>query len=198
MSCGVRTFRHKAEGPVDLEFSCVIQAGELLVVSRFPDDWREKVQNEIARSNGINENTPFPRHGCREDQPETAPKSPALTVDHPRAAELIKLFDPLLAQGHVALLSSDLSSLSSACSAIQDCDHNYLVKFAMQRAARKIGSPRSVVAICKEALASWKASQVLDGAGAKLPTREEIDEMCRRDKEALRKAQAEVNRRYRK
>src|ERR1035437_3870804 len=55
VSCGVRTFRHKAEGPVDLEFSCVIQAGELLVVSRFPDDWREKVAKSIPRSNGINE-----------------------------------------------------------------------------------------------------------------------------------------------
>ena len=65
VSCGVRTFRHKAEGPVDLEFSCVIQAGELLVVSRFPDDWKQKVQNESGRSNGINENTSFPRHGCR-------------------------------------------------------------------------------------------------------------------------------------
>jgi hypothetical protein len=158
LSCEVKTFRYKLEGPVDADISCVIQAGEILVTSRFPDDWREKVANAIPRSNGINENTSFPRHGCREEAPKLAPKPPALTVDHPRAAELIKIFDPLLAAGHVALLSSDLSSLSSACSAIQDCDHNYLVKFAMQRAARKIGSPRSVVAICTEALQSCQAS----------------------------------------
>jgi hypothetical protein len=51
VSCGVCTFRHKAEGPVDLEFSCVIQAGELLVVSRFPDDWKEQVAKSFPRSN---------------------------------------------------------------------------------------------------------------------------------------------------
>jgi hypothetical protein len=55
-----------------------------------------------------------------------------------------------------------------------------------------------VVAICTEALASWKASGVLEGAGLKVPTRAEIDEMCKRDMEKLRKGQAEINRRYKK
>jgi hypothetical protein len=203
VSCGVKTFRHKAEGPVDMEFTCVVQAGELLVVSRFPDDWRQKVENAIPRSNGINENTPFPRHGCREDSvtipsnggsPIPTSATQALTVDHPRAAELIKIFDPLLAAGHVALLSSDLSSLSSACSAIQDCDHNYLVKFAMQRAARKIGSPRSIAPICTEALASSKASKVLTGAGLKDPIWDEIEAQAAREREALRVARENVRR----
>lgn len=109
VSCGVKTFRHKAEGPVDLEFSCVIQAGELLVVSRFPDDWREKVVNALPRSNGINENTSIPRHGCREGFAASSPKA----VDHARAAELVKLFDPLLAASASRLLSGDSVSWKS-------------------------------------------------------------------------------------
>ena len=170
VSCGVRTFRHKAEGPVDLEFSCVIQAGELLVVSRFPDDWKQKVQNENGRSNGINENTSFPRHGCRGES-ETVPANvgsaiPAKKiVDSPRAAELCKLFDPILARSASRLLSGDSDSLNAACLALADCDHDFLVHFAVQRAERPVKSPLHVKTICAEALASWRASKVLDGAG---------------------------------
>jgi hypothetical protein len=170
VSCGVKTFRHKAEGPVDMEFSCVIQAGELLVVSRFPDDWREKVVNSLARSNGINENIPFPRHGCREEQANVGRNNSEANVGrkvapvtHPRAPELVNLFDPLLAKSAAGLLSGDSSSLLAACEAVGDCDHNYLVKFAVQRASRPIKSPLHVKAICAEALASWKAS-LLPGA----------------------------------
>jgi hypothetical protein len=170
VSCGVRTFRHKAEGPVDLEFSCVIQAGELLVVSRFPDDWKQKVQNESARSNGINETTSFPRHGCRGES-ETVPTNAGSaiptkkTIDHPRAAELVKLFDPILARSGSRLLSGDPESLKAACAAVADCDHDFLVKIAVERAERPVKSPLHIKIICAEALASWKASKVFDGAG---------------------------------
>jgi hypothetical protein len=164
ISCGVKTFRHKAEGPVDLEFTCVVQAGELLVVSKFPEDWREKVLKSIGQSNGINENTSFPRHGCREDQAKVERKA-APVVAHPRAAELVKLFDPILAASASRLLSGDSASLKAACEAVADCDHNFLVKFAVQRAERPVKSPLHVKTICVEALASWNASKVLTGAG---------------------------------
>jgi hypothetical protein len=140
----------------------VIQAGELLVVSRFPDDWKQKVTESLARSNGINENTSFPRHGCREESVTVPAKK---IVDHPRAAELVKLFDPILARSASRLLSGDSVSLQAACEAVADCDHNHLVKIAVERAAREIKSPATVQAICRDALASWKASKVLDGAG---------------------------------
>jgi hypothetical protein len=169
VSCGVKTFRHKAEGPVDLEFSCVIQAGELLVVSRFPDDWAEKAAKSIVRSNGINENTSFPRHGCQEDQANVERNSVAQkllpAVQHPRAAELNRIFDPVLAHSGASLLSMDSSRKFSleACQKIKDCDHDYLARFVANRS--KIKSVLAVPDICKEALASWRASKVLDGAG---------------------------------
>ena len=197
VSCGVKTFRHKAEGPVDMEFTCVVQAGELLVVSRFPDDWREKVQKSISSSNGFNDLNSVPRHGCLGEQAKIERKSTPAVV-HPRAAELIKLFDPILAASASRLLSGDSASLKAACEVVADCDHDFLVKFAIQRAERPVKSPLHIKTICTEALASWKASKVLTGAGSKLPTRAEIDEMCKRDMEALRKSQAEINRRYKK
>jgi hypothetical protein len=196
VSCGVKTFRHKAEGPVDIDFTCVIQAGELLVVSRFPEDWRQKVEKSIGQSNGINENTSFPRYGCREEQANVGRKSAPVT--HPRAAELVKLFDPILAASASRLLSGDSASLLAACEAVADCDHNFLVKFAVQRSERPVKSPLHVKTICAEALQSWKASKVLDAAGLKAPTRAEIEAMCKRDAEALKQAQSEVNRRYKK
>jgi hypothetical protein len=81
-----------------------------------------------------------------------------------------------------------------ACQRVEDCDHDYLAKFVANRS--KIKSVVAVPDICAAAVASWRASKVLDGAGLKTPTRTEIDEMCRRDKEALKQKQAEVNRRY--
>ena len=196
-------FQNDSDGPAVC--SAVLQSGRLVAIfkasAQAAGELKAKAQYspEVTSEKG-EEKGNTARHGCRGvPSNEGIPIPPqALTVDHPRAAELINLFDPILSAGHVALISGDLSSLSSACSAIQDCDHNYLVKFAVQRAARKIGSPRSVVAICSEALASWKSSKVLDRAGVKLPTRAEIDEMCKRDMEALRKGQAEINRRYKK
>jgi hypothetical protein len=169
VSCGVKTFRHKAEGPVDMEFTCVVQAGELLVVSRFPDDWREKVANAIPWSNGINENASFPRHGCREEaakveRKSVAEKSPP-AVQHPRAAELHRIFDPVLAHSGASLLSMDSSRKFSleACQKIEDCDHDYLARFVANRS--KIKSVLAVPDICAAALASWKASKLLTAAG---------------------------------
>jgi hypothetical protein len=200
IDCGIKGFHLVNPSAVDFEITAMVESGDLVITTRATDEWNRK---QISVSNGINNLNSPPRHPrgtlpANEGSQIPISATRALSVDHPRAAELVKIFDPLLAAGHVALLSSDLSSLSSACSAIQDCDHNYLVKFAMLRAARKIGSPRSVVAICTEALASWKASGVLDGAGLKVPTRAEIDEMCKRDMEKLHKDQAEINRRYKK
>lgn len=163
VSCGVKTFKHKAEGPIDLEFSCVIQAGELLVVSKVSDESLQKFAISNPRSNGINDNTSFPRHGCRGES-EAIPTnegrsvSPQKRVTHPRAAELVKLFDPILAKSAARLLSMDSASLLAACDAVADCDHDYLVHFSILRAERPVKSPLTIKTICAEALASWRES----------------------------------------
>jgi hypothetical protein len=48
--------------------------------------------------------------------------------------------------------------LQAACEAVGDCEHDYLVKFAIQRVERgPIKTPLLVKTVCAEALASWKA-----------------------------------------
>ena len=189
VNVGVSSFRFQsADTKVDLLHDTVIQSG-CLIVSVASQKSECKAKGEENKNDTHVADIPTPGGSSIGETPRQSNNNrnlqsqpPALTVDHPRAAELIKIFDPLLAAGHVALLSSDLSSLSSACSAIQDCDHNYLVKFAVQRAARKIGSPRSVVAICTEAAASERASKVLDGAGLQVASKAEIDALIAKER----------------
>jgi hypothetical protein len=69
------------------------------------------------------------------------------------------------------ILSAEPIAWQAACEAVGNCDHDFLVHFAVQRAERPVKSPLHVKTICAEALASWKASKVLDGAG--LPKRDE-------------------------
>jgi hypothetical protein len=98
------------------------------------------------------------------------------------------LFDPILAASGARLLSGDSASLQAACEAVADCEHNFLVKFAIQRAERPVKSPLHVKTICAEALASWKASRVLTRAG--LPSENEgirLSPKGKRVAEALRR-----------
>jgi hypothetical protein len=159
VSTGVKGFRYRADGPVDLDVTCVIQAGELVVTSRLPEAWAQKLEILKTSSHVSNDLTSPPRHGRRgEGGRKAAP------VDHPRAGELVKLFDPLLGQSGAVLLAMDSGSLRSACEAVADCDHDFLVKFSVNRASSPIRKPSYVAIICREALTSWKASKVLDGA----------------------------------
>ena len=171
INCGVKTFRAKVEGPVDCEISCVIQAGECLTVLRFPDDWREKAGILADASSGINELDGTFRHPRRKTGAE---------IDHPRASELVKLFDPLLAKSAARLLSMETEALKAACIAVADCDHDYLVKFAIQRAESPIKKPAHVALICAEALQSWKASKVLHSAG--VMTKADIDALVEKER----------------
>jgi hypothetical protein len=170
VDCGIKNFHLVNPSVVDLEITAMLLSGDLVITTKVPDEWLQKAAKRETVSNGFNEIDSPPRHG-RPSIPakpgNTVTGKPGNPVTHPRAPELVKLFDPLLAASAARLLSGDSSSLLAACEAVGDCDHNFLVKFAVQRAERPVKSPLHVPMICKEALASWKASKVLDGAGLK-------------------------------
>jgi hypothetical protein len=192
VNVGVNSFKFQStDSRVDLIHDAVIQSGCLIVSVT-----SQKGESEAKGEDKGNAE----RHACRalpaNEGIKNTPTNEGSTISHPRAAELIKLFDPILAKSASRLLSGDSASLKAACEAVADCDHDFLVKFAVQRAERPVKSPLHVKTICAEALASWKASKVLTGAG--LPTKEQIDAMCKRDEEALKKARAEVSQRYKK
>ena len=163
VNCGVKRFRCKVEGSIDLGISAMVHQGELLVVCKASDEALKR----IVSSNAFNNLDNSPRHPAQSVPTNgSIPTPPKKGVTHPRAAELAKLFDPILAASASRLLSGDSASLVAACAAVSDCDHNYLVKFAIQRAERPVKSPLHVKTICADALASWKASLL---PGAKLP-----------------------------
>lgn len=171
VDCGVKTFHLVNSSVVDLSITAMVQAGDLVITTKVPDEWLQEAAKRASLSNGINHLDSPPRHPCGTPPAnEGRPNPPQKRVDHPRAAELVKLFDPILAKSASRLLSGDTQALLAACEAVADCEHNFLVKFAIQRAERPVKSPLHVKTICSEALSSWKASMVLDRAG--LPVNE--------------------------
>jgi hypothetical protein len=104
---------------------------------------------------------------------------------------LVKIFDPILAQSGSRLLDGDSVSLLAACQALGDCDHNHLVKIAIERAERPIRSPRHVAAVCADALASWRKSG--ESASNEI-SRSDIDAMIQKEREVLEQKRKEARR----
>jgi hypothetical protein len=149
---------------VDAVFQGVVTSGRLVVSATFrkgeseaKGEVKEKVARHVCRELPTNE-------GSQDTPTNEGSAIPAKKI-LPRAAELNRIFDPVLAHSGASLLSSDSSRKFSieACQRIEDCDHDYLAQFVSNRS--KIKSVLAVPDICAEALASWRASKVLDGAG---------------------------------
>jgi hypothetical protein len=208
VNTGVKSFQVVNGSDVELIYDPVISSGCLTFsVAGVKSESKAKgVENTNPNSAPIDGRdmhvADFPRKPLITNEVEKKTRKTDLQHDDSkgtaRAAELAALFDPLLAASGARLLSGDPQSLKAACYAAADIDHAFLVEFANRRAESPIKSPLHVKHICAEALASWHVSKVLDGTRVKLPSRAEIDEMCKRDMEALKKAQAEVHRRYKK
>jgi hypothetical protein len=197
VTCGVASIQFEASN-FDAECSAVVQGGVLLVTLA---GW----VNGLLNQKEINAK---PRHGCRiftdgseANQVNTGGQSSqkgrgrqsngTSPVQHPRAAELCSLFDSFLLKSCGKSLSGDSVALLAACEAIQDVDHDFLVKVVVERASRPISSPRAAVAICKEVAHNWKKAKGLPPE-RKLPTREEIDAIVAQEREQRLKKQAEA------
>lgn len=175
VNVGVSSFRFQsADSRLDLVHDTVIQSG-CLIVSVASQESEGKAKGEENKNDTHVAGLPPNRGNRKSETPRQSNENRKLqspvSGDHPRAAELVKLFNPILARSGSRLLSGDPDSLNAACSAVADCDHDFLAHFAVQRAERPVKSPLHVKTICAEALASWKASKVLDGAG--LPKRDD-------------------------
>jgi hypothetical protein len=176
IDCGIKIFHLVNSSPVDLSITAMVQAGDFVITAKVPDEWLQEAAKRASVSNGINDLNSPPRHGRPNipsnggsgyTPPNAGSRIPSKEIApiHPRAIELHRIFDPVLAHSGASLLSMDSSRKYSleACRRVEDCDHDYLARFVGNRA--KIKSVLAVPDICAEALASWKASKVLDGAG---------------------------------
>jgi hypothetical protein len=185
VNVGVNSFKFQStDSRVDLIHDAVIQSGCLIVSVT-----SQKGESEAKGEDKGNAE----RHTCRalpaNEGIKNTPTNEGSAISHPRAAELIKLFDPILSKSAARLLSGDSVSLKAACEAVADCDHDFLVKHAIDRAAREVKSPLHVRDICADALRDWRASKALDGAGIRrkredVASPEEIAELIAKDRVA--------------
>ena len=168
VNVGVSSFRFQsADSKVDLLHDTVIQSG-CLIVSVASQKSEGRAKGEENKNDTHVADTPTHGGSSKGETPRQSSDNGKLQSGpavHPRAVELHRIFDPVLAHSGASLLSMDSSRKYSleACRRVEDCDHDYLARFVGNRA--KIKSVLAVPDICAEALASWKASKVLDGAG---------------------------------
>lgn len=186
--CGVAAFECQVKGKVDAECSAVVQDGVLRVILEAKWDGKT-LGNDSLKQKGIEENK---RQICRSSpkattgsgpKPSRRTESETARVCHPRADELAELFDPLIFRWCKKTLSGDPLAHRKACVAIGDTPHDELVRAAVERGGRTL-TPLHVPAVCKEIAHNWQKGKGLPQQ-KKLPTSEEIQEMIRRDKEAL-------------
>lgn len=180
-------------GDLDAECSAVLKDGVLQVILEGKWDGK-KLSGSVRQTKGIEEKprhsrggeapraAEYPKRTSGEDFTATKLKAARILASHPRAAELSALFDAPIYQSCKKTLSGDPVALKKACQAVGDLPHEYLVEFLEGRAERRI-LPMHVPSICLEALHCWQKSKDLPAPRKKL-TREEIDEMVRRDKDA--------------
>ena len=164
IDCGVTKFHLVNPSSVDFDIMAVVISGDLGITIKVPNEWIQEAAKRELVSNEINSLDSPPRHGRPEVPPNGGSRIPPQTgvaVTHPRADELHRIFDPVLAHSGASLLSMDSSRKYSleACRRVEDCDHDYLARFVGNRA--KIKSVLAVPDICAEALASWRGSKVM-------------------------------------
>jgi hypothetical protein len=151
---------------LDIHFEAVIQGGSLLVNFIGPQ-FKAQAGNGLLKQQGIQDNN---RHTRR--------------VEHPRAAEVERLFDPLMLgiRGGRSL-SGDAICFQQACEALGDVDHDYLVHYVNVRAKRDISSPKAAVGICRDVARDWQKSKNLPPAkrAPKNLTREDIDALIAKE-----------------
>ena len=136
VDCGISEIWCKSN--LDIHFEAVVQSGCLLVNFIGPQFQRNTGNGSLKR-NGLPDS---PRHARR--------------VEHPRAGELVKLFDDLLTHGS---LDGDPVCLSECCNAVGSIPHDDLIKYVIQRAEREIKSPKAAVCICRDALRDWERAK---------------------------------------
>lgn len=190
LNCGVKSLRVDwTDNKLDLSFSAVVTSGELILTGKLPDQKAVESNKVANRADSTSSKRP-----SGTTVPRNAPIPPNAGII-PRGEELAKLFDPVLLDKLGKSLSADLATLKHAAEIIAAAkvSPEYLASQVEERAKRKISSVPHVVRICQEIAANWP--KVKDRpAPPHIPTREELDELVRRDKEARLKKQAELRR----
>ena len=188
--CAVSSFRFQAGGAVDLAFTAVVKNGQFTVSTC---EVLAQGETKAKHSNVSNDLTSPSRHSGLETKSFKGEEKAKwrTTGEHPRAAELAKLFDPILLKSCGRSLSADQVAFDQALNALGDLPHDFLVKAVIQRAERPISSPKVCASILKEALANWRK-------GEALPDRKPVAHMTNSERVAhMRELEVEQRRKVR-
>lgn len=149
---------------VDLVFNPVVQSGRLVITTT--------CANSESKAKGEDKGN-AERHPCRAIPPNKGKvKTPGKVASHPRSAEVVNIFDPLLMKSGSRLLSPDNGSLMAACAELGAMPHDALLYFVMRaggRGSRPISAPSAVTSIIREARQNWEASQKQVPGATKAP-----------------------------
>jgi hypothetical protein len=172
----VNAFIFQNDSNLDASCSAVIQSGCLVVSAKLSKGETEAKGENKANASG---------HGCPEGFASSSPlpanggsKNPI--PRHPRADEIVKLFDPLLQASGSLLLSFDPKALQLACAELGNMPQDVLLHLVMReggRGSRSITSPRVVASIVKECRENWERSGHLPAVkGSMVPKKQSFAE----------------------
>jgi hypothetical protein len=154
VECGVSALQFLAN--IDAECSAVVKDGVLRVnLQCF-----EQAKSVTGQTNGINKLDLPPRQVCRDDTQKPIVGGKKVSgrskgeIAHPRAAELVALFDPLLLRWSGKSLSGDPVMLLKACEAIGETPHDILVHDVVERSERPL-KVSHVESLCREIAHNW-------------------------------------------
>jgi hypothetical protein len=154
VNVGVREVVCQNDSPtVDAAFSAVVQSGRLVVSATF--------QISESKAKGEDKGN-AERHPCRALPANEGKVNTGQLLPHPRAEEILSLFEPLLRKSGARLLGPDTVALKSACAEVGDMPHDALVYFVMRegaRGSRPISGPRVVASIIRECRQNWEARE---------------------------------------
>jgi hypothetical protein len=160
VNVGIKTLVFRSIGQDAIFSPPLVEGGKLLIDVRVSEEWLNRDASRRAQLNGTNKLTSGTRHSRRDGVGEQVAKSEQ--VANKKANELAAIFDPLLKRSQSRLLSADSSALAAACAEYHGLSKDDLLHFLVggsdPRAGRPISSPKSCVAIIKEARLNWEKS----------------------------------------
>ena len=166
VNCGVKSVSVVNPNSLDLRYDAVVQAGRLLITPlvlerRSKGESVQKAKSVANKDTSLNRGRQ-PRHPDAFSSPHKRGDTaiPANVgrkpIEHPRAVELCELFDPLLLHSCHKSLSADPVALAEACKAVGSTDHDFLVKWVIERFERPVKFPKACIAILNECRLNWE------------------------------------------
>ncbi len=162
LTAGARDLVCQNNSPtVDISFGAVLQSGRIVVsatVAKTNSETKAKVDDtHVVSKTQITERVAVSENGERK----------VTQLRHPRANDVVSVFDTPLNRWNSKVISCDDKCLWSACAELGEMPTSYLEWYVNDpkkgRAKREISGPRAVIAIVREARNNWE-KQVAAGA----------------------------------